>query len=127
MPDFSQPDFSELTPADIERDGKPSFAAGNIKRFLFGEDDRYIVDIRVDTDRPVISTVFDRIENRNVWPAPRRKPGGPTMVRRLAWMPGARTAGTIRITVDDFAELLKRRDELEKDGHIDIAIRVERL
>jgi hypothetical protein len=121
------PDFSQLTPEQVARDGKPSFAAGNIKRFLYGEGDRYIVDIRVDTDREVISTIFDRIDNKTVWPAPRRKPGGPTSVRRLAWTEGGRTAGTIRITAEDLAELLRRRDELDREGYVDLPIRVERL
>lgn len=121
------PDFSKLTPEQVAREGKPSFAAGNIKRFLYGDGDRYIVDVRVDSDREVIATVFDRSENKTVWPPPRRKPGGPTSVRRIAWKEGGRTTGTIRITADDLAELLRRRDELEREGYLDFPIWVERL
>lgn len=122
------PDFAKLTPEQVAREGKPSFAAGNIKRFLYGEGDRYIVDVRVvDKDREVIATVFDRIENKTVWPPPRRKPGGPKNVRRIAWKDGVRTTGTIRITADDLAELLRRRDELEREGYLDFPLWVERL
>lgn len=119
-------DWKNLRPDEIRATGVPAFGAGDLKRYYYGPENRFLVDIRKEGDREVVERAFDVLENRTVWPPPKRADDRRPAVRRIEWQGGAkRGAGTIRL---DHADLERLREALGRAeaGHVDLPLRWER-
>lgn len=113
-------DWSEIDPEEIRQSGSRTFKAGNVERYAYGENGRYLVDIKIINDKPRLDIVFDREANERVWPPKSAKLVAP---RRISWgdpIEGAQAV--LRITPADLEQLLARADKIREEGFIDVAL-----